>query len=429
MQQFMDEKIGPWATRIGNNKVLSSISNGFNMIMPIILIGAFFTFFATFNVEAYQSFLVSSGLKEVLNIIPMVTTSLLSLYVVFAIAYQYAKTIGMKEDAGTIGLLALLIFFVITPLTQTNLTSALLGTENIMVYTFDWFGGTGLFSAIILGILVPLGYRLIVSKGWTIKMPDGVPDTISKSFSALIPFFILVTLALFINYGLSFTPFEYFHQVIYGILLLPLQSLTDNIFTIILILILMHFFWFFGMHGTLILGPVLLAVLMPATLENTNALAAGQPIPNIFSLASLSVIAIGGIGATLPLVISMLFAKSDRYKTFSKLAIVPSLVGINEPVIFGFPIMLNPMMFIPFMSVPIVNMLILYFAILMGFVSAPALINLPTGTPVFVEGFVQMGVNGVLLQLIMFVVSFAIYYPFARYLDQQEYKKEQELND
>lgn len=420
MMNFMETRIAPWAHRIGSNKFLSSISNGFNMILPIILVGAMFSLLTGINFAPYQEFLSATQLKPLFDLIPKVTTNMLAVYATFAIAFQYAiKRIG-NDDAPVVGVLALFLFFIVTPLTQTDLTSTLTGDENIAVFTLDWFGGTGLFSAILISVITVETYRLIVTKGWVITLPDGVPPTVSKSFSALIPTVIIVLLGLTFNYVLAMTPFENFHQIIYGLVLLPLSGLTDNLFTTIILLLLMHFFWFFGMHGTLILGPVLLTILMPPTIQNMEALAANQPIPNIFSLGFISVIALGGIGSTLPLLVVSLRAKSQRFKTLTRLAFVPSVFGINEPVIFGYPIVLNPKLFIPFMAAPIVNALILYFAIQLNIVSPPALMQLPTGTPIFVDGFLQMGINGVFIQAAMFAVDMLLYYPFARYADKVE---------
>lgn len=427
MMQFMEKHVAPWATRIASHKLLSAISNGFNMILPIIIVGALFSLLVGLNVDAYQGFLAATGIGPVIAIIPQITTNLMALYAVFAITYQYAINKGHRDDAVMVGVFGLFMFFVITPITPTELVSGLTGAVDIPVFTFDWFGGTGLFSAILVAAIVVNVYAFVIRKGWIIRMPDGVPPTVAKSFSALIPVFLLTILGLVLNYVLALTPFENLHQVIYGLVLLPLGALSNNLFSMILLLLLMHLFWLFGMHGTMIMGPVLLSILMPATTENMTALAQGAAIPNTFSLGFISVIALGGIGSTLPLLVAMVRAKSQRYKTLTRLSVVPSIFGINEPVIFGFPIVLNPTMFIPFMVVPIVNALILFVAIKINFVSPPALMQLPTGTPIFVDGFLQMGVNGILIQAVMFVVDTIIYYPFGRFADKQEYLLEENV--
>lgn len=415
MSMKFEQTMNRFSDWMSANKVLRSVSAAFMMILPIIILGSIFTLLVGLNLPAYQTFITSTSLRDYFALVPAYTTSWIAIYLTLAMAYQYSLNIEARNDRFVIVLLSLLAFLLVTPLTP--LTQADQSVMNFL--SFEWLGSQGMFSALVIPIGTAQIYRLFMVKSWTIKMPESVPPAIQQSFQALIPSFVIAGLFIGLNGLFALTPFEHFHALIYGLFLLPLQHLSNNLFTMLLLILLMHIIWFFGMHGTMLLGPVLLLMLTSATLANTQAYAVGEALPNILTLGFLTSTMLGGIGSTLALSIMMLFAKSQRIKTLSRISLVPSLFGINEPIIFGLPVVLNTTLMIPFIVTPLVNALLLYGAMSMQWVQYPALMNLPTGTPVLMEGLLQMGWSGVVAQVVLFVVDFVIYYPFFKKIDQQ----------
>lgn len=247
MQKFMDKMeaiLTPLATKVGGNRLLKVISTSFNMIMPIIIIGAIFSLLATMQIGAYQTFLTNTGIGPILSLVGKFTTDMLAVYVAFTAAYAYVRNEGMNNDAVPAGLLSLLAFMIMTPL--ANIVVEETTTSYI---AFDYLGSKGLFTALIVGILVGFIYTFVVNRGWVIKMPDGVPPTVSKSFSALIPGFI-VTATFLVIYGLfQMTAGVTFSEWFYGILSAPLSALSGSLTTYMILGFIASLFWFFGIHG------------------------------------------------------------------------------------------------------------------------------------------------------------------------------------
>ena len=153
-------------------------------------------------------------------------------------------------------------------------------------------------------------------------------------------------------------------------------------------------------------------LFMQAGVENQAAFASGAPMQNIITVGLLYFLMLGGIGNTLGLSIDMLLAKSNRYKTLGRLAILPSCCSINEPIVFGLPLILNPIMALPYFLVPQINILITYFAMKSGLVSLPRIAMGATGTPVLLDGWLICGVSGIILEIVLIIVSAILYYPF-----------------
>jgi PTS system cellobiose-specific IIC component len=186
--------------------------------------------------------------------------------------------------------------------------------------------------------------------------------------------------------------------------------------------------WFFGIHGLMVALPFYFMLFMAPAMDNMAAYAAGQTVQNPVSIGLLNITISGGVGATLGLVLLLtFFAKSARLKTLGKIALVPSLFNINEPVIFGLPMVLNPIMFIPFLFVQQIDNILAYLAMRVGIMAYPHAGFLPAGTPVIVGEFLQSGLGGIFFGLVMIVLNALLYYPFFRAQDKKYLLEEQEL--
>ena len=423
MQKFMDKMenvLAPLATKVGGNRILKAVSTAFNMIMPLIIIGAIFSLVSTLSIGGYQAFLQSSGIGKILALVGKFTTDLMALYVAFAAGYAYVRNEGMNNDAIPSGLLSVLAFFIMTPLTEV-----MINEEPTTVLSFDYLGSKGLFTALLVGLLVGFIYTFVTKKGWVIKMPDGVPPTVAKSFSALIPGFVITGIFLVINGIFNALTGATFSEWLYSVLAAPLSALSGSVITFLVLLFICQVFWFFGIHGGQVTIPFMMILFMQAGVENQAAFGTGQPMQNIVTVGFLYFLMLGGAGNTMGLALDMLlFSKSKRYKSLGKLCILPSICNINEPVIFGMPIILNPVMAIPFLLVPQITAIITYFAMNLGLVSLPRIALGATGTPLILDGWMIAGLSGIILEVILIALTAIIYYPFFRVQDHMACQEE-----
>ena len=423
MQKFMDKMenvLAPLATKVGGNRILKAVSTAFNMIMPLIIIGAIFSLVSTLSIGGYQAFLQSSGIGKILALVGKFTTDLMALYVAFAAGYAYVRNEGMNNDAIPSGLLSVLAFFIMTPLTEVMINEV-----PTTVLSFDYLGSKGLFTALLVGLLVGFIYTFVTKKGWVIKMPDGVPPTVAKSFSALIPGFVITGIFLVINGIFNALTGATFSEWLYSVLAAPLSALSGSVITFLVLLFICQVFWFFGIHGGQVTIPFMMILFMQAGVENQAAFGTGQPMQNIVTVGFLYFLMLGGAGNTMGLALDMLlFSKSKRYKSLGKLCILPSICNINEPVIFGMPIILNPVMAIPFLLVPQITAIITYFAMNLGLVSLPRIALGATGTPLILDGWMIAGLSGIILEVILIALTGIIYYPFFRVQDHMACQEE-----
>lgn len=293
-------------------------------------------------------------------------------------------------------------------------------------YATNWMGAAGLFSSFIIGLSVAAIYTLFRVRGWVVKMPAGVPPTIAQSFAGLIPGFIVAFLALVIRYGLSLTSFGSIHQMIFSLIASPLSALGSSFPALVVSIIVAQVLWLVGVHGTLVILSVMLPIWTPLSAENLAAFNAGEPIPNLVTNNLLSAGFFAGSGMTLGLTFAMLFAKSEQFRALGRIAIVPNLVGINEPIIFGVPIVMNFGLAIPFVLTPVISIILGYLGMVSGVLPRLPGIGAPLGTPVVLSGLLS-GASwrwGV-FQALMLVMSYFTYLPFFRPLDKLAYENEQ----
>lgn len=258
-------------------------------------------------------------------------------------------------------------------------------------------------------------------------MPESVPENISSSFTALIPSFFVILFFTVVRLGFESTSFGTAQNFIYEILQAPLTNIGGSLPAMIVINLFACLLWAFGIHGTVIIGAIMDPIWLSLTAENAAAYANGSDLPNIITTEFQSnFVQLGGAGSTIGLVICMvIFAKSTQFKTLGKLALAPSIFNINEPVIFGTPIILNPLMLIPFVLSTIVPLIVTYFSMAVGLVPLTNGVNLPWTTPPVISGFLLSGWRGAVLQITMILLTTAIWYPFFKLSDNQSKELEE----
>ncbi|MBR2811790.1 MAG: PTS sugar transporter subunit IIC [Solobacterium sp.] len=434
MNGFIDklqEFLVPVSQKISNNRVLKGISGGFSAMLPVVMVGAIFTLLASLNIGPYQSFITATGLKSFFAIPADYTTNMISLYAVFLIAKAEAEVLGMEDrDALASGVIALMAFLIMIPLGVTGTdpeTGVSVAVGGAVSTTF--LGSAGLFTAMIVGIVFPNLHNIFVKKHIGIRMPDSVPPAISKSFSALIPALALAAVAIALRMLAGMTPYGSVTMLIYGLLKAPLTAMAASPFTFIVLLLICNVLWFFGIHGGMVATSIMSALYTGLTLENLAAYGANEALPNIIiQPAWFAMGNIGGSGCAIGLCLCLaLFSRSERYKALNKVSLPAGICGISEPMVFGFPLVLNPIMLAPMLIAPICCFLLGYGAMAIGLVPYMVGVNVSTGTPVLLSAFAAWADwRGIVLQAILIAVSVAIYYPFFRAADNQALKEESE---
>lgn len=407
--QILENKFVPLASKLGSQRHLLAIRDGFISIMPLAIIGSLAILINNFPILYYQEYMSSLfGTKWTLfsDYIYNGTFAIMSLLIVFSISYNLADS--YNDDP----LLAALISFssFIITIIQTD-------AQGFSI-PFQWLDASGLLVAIVVAILATEIYvkimNLISSKK---KREKGTMTPIlNRYFSALIP-----TILIFLIFSLMRLVFAQFGieniiEEIYRLIQLPLMGLANNLFTALVIVFIGHFFWFLGLHGTNILEPVIQALYLPALQENIQAVSNNLAVPNIFTKPFFdSFVYMGGSGTTLSLLIVIyLFSNSKRKRDLMKLSSTQSVFNINEPILYGLPIVMNPIYFIPFILTPLILTLSSYFAILTGLVPK-TIAMVPWGTPPIISGFLITGsISGSLLQIFNIFIGILIYFPFVK---------------
>lgn len=434
MGSFLNEKVMPQIMRFINTKAMRALKDGIMYAMPMIIVGAFFMLVGNFPVAAVTDWLQSVGLAQVCSQISDSSFGIIAIIAAVGIAYTYVKNEGYAGLPA--GIIALCAFLILQP---ASVDTALLKdpTSGVGAILKGWTGGKGMIGAIVAGLLVGWVYSIFLNKKITIKMPAGVPEGVSNAFTSLLPGFAILTGAGAI-YAIcetvaGTTPIE----LIYTYLSMPLQGMTDSFGGVITMGVMIPFFWMFGIHGSTIIGDGIMGpMLLANSAENQAILDAGKALTvanggHIVTKQFLDqFMTVTGSGVTIGLILFMVFfAKSQQMRDLGKLGIVPSLFNVNEPVLFGVPIVLNPIMAVPFILTPVICGVIEYAALATGICPLYGGVIVPWTTPIIISGFLVGGWRTALLQVVCILVSIALYFPFAKMLDKQYYKAEREGAD
>lgn len=421
MKKFFEEKFIPVATRIANQRHILALRDGIVLAMPLLIIGSLFIIISDFPVEAYQTFMAGifgEGWGDfVWNDVFVATTSLIAIIATFGIAKSLVDSYDL--DGTPAGIVALSSFFVLLPLD---------------VETWGWnadlFGSSTLFMGMIVALLIGELYRIIVKKNLVIKLPDSVPPSISNSFVALVPAGAAIVLSLIVKMIFRATPFGDLGTFINAVVSAPLTIAGTSYPGALFATFIEQLLWSFGIHGSSVVTAVMEPIWLNANLENLAAFQAGATqLPHIITQTFIeNFMWIGGSGATLPVVVYMLcFARSKMLKDLGRLSIAPGIFNINEPVVFGLPIVLNPFLMIPFILSPLVIFTVSYVGMYLNIFPRMVGVSIPWTTPYLISGYLATGgrFGGVLLQIVNFVVAFVIWLPFIRSWDKKNVAMEQ----
>lgn len=413
------EKLNPYIAKISANKTLQSISAAMMGMFPVAIIGSLclMAFSLGQAFEVVGDFYAATGIGELLNKGNSLTIGMVAVYVAILTGRNIGKNYDPQDDGVNAAIISLLCFMIVTPLSTTE--------TGMTCVPIHWLGSAGIFSAMIIGIVSARCYVFIRKQGWTIKMPASVPPMVSKVFEALVPAILIGFLFLFINLIFVNTSYGSLHKAIYTVVQIPLQGLGGNIWAMCLFALAAQTLWFFGIHGTNVVGPLYAPIWMALDAANKASVAAGEAPQNVIGLAFFNTYTFGGM--VLGLVVMMTFmAKSKQYRSLGKLSLIPAVFGITEPVIFGTPLVLNFIFAIPFIFGNVVALLVAYFATTCGLVPILNGINAPFMLPVGLAAAIQGSWQPIVLQLVLVVIVGLLWYPFFKIADRQAVKLEQE---
>lgn len=436
LEKFLNKYLGPIANYMASNKFFGSLSEAFMRTTPVTVGAAMIMIVGNFPYQGWLDFLSNIGLTDHFNGLVAATTGIISLFIVFNFSYTYANK--SNQDGLSAGLISLASFFIVMPSLRMGVDYEIASTAP-EIYTeifpmFDAFsqyftGGMAIFTAIIVASITSFLFVKMNEKGLGIKLPESVPSNVSASLSPSIIATIIFVMWFIIRVGFSYTPFHSLQNIV-GIFTLPLQNFVTNPFTMIIFFMIANMLWFFGIHPNMLYGlifPMMLAILP----ENIEAFNAGRPIPHLLLIVVYlgSGNAFGGQGGTYGFLISSFTAKSERYKSLRKLAIVPSVFNINEPIIFGAPIMMNPDFFIPMVfGQAVMSAVGIGLVYVLGLTQVNPTAQLPWTTPGIVQALMTGGLKYAIIALSMIVVNAVIWYPFFRIADNRAYAEEQEYD-
>ena len=416
---FVNKHIMPVAAKIGNFKPSIAVRDGIAMAMPLIIVGSLFMIINSFPAPGWSDWLAKTtvhgvSIAQILAKITNGSFGIMGLIAVFGVSA---------------GIISASVFFILTP--------SIMSGDKVPVegFPYTYLGSRGLFVAIIFGLITGWIFQWFINHNIQIKMPETVPPAVAKSFSALIPGAVVIAIAGCVYWLFTWAGWGNIHDVIMNILAKPLGALGDTLIGTLVSILLVSLFWFVGIHG----GNVVNTAMSPIWLMQTDAnrvlnqaghldLAHGghiitQPFIDNF-------VYMGGGGATIGLVLCIGYLvwrkrASKQSEVLAPLTIVPGLFNINEPTMFGLPVVMNLMLIIPFILAPMINAITTYIAMNLG------LVPLCNGTvitwtmPPLISGFLATGsIAGSILQLINIVLDVLIYMPFMSALNKRQLMEE-----
>lgn len=435
MFEFLEKYLmGPMAKVSAWRPVRAIVAAG-RASIPFTIVGSMFLVLSVIPQAFPVSFIETIWENSIDKLSPLYlqayncTMGILSLYFAIVIGYEYTKIFVDEEDLNVDpvygALLSVFAFFLTIPeLVISNNTFDYLNVDGATINgwtiggnSLDRLSTSGMFTAVLMSILAVQLYKTCIR--WAVKMPDAVPEGVSRSFSTLISAAVVAIVVLIIN-GV----FVALGTDIYNVVAIPfgfVKNIANSWIGIVVIYLLVHALWIVGIHGANIVMGLVTPILLANMAENAN----GAQIAYAGNFTS-SYVTMGGSGAMLLACVWLAFAaRSSQLKMLGRAAMGPAIFNINEPLIFGLPVVYNPILALPFMIAPIVAATIGYWSIKLGF-AAVSIMQIPWQTPIGLGAYVGSGgsIGALITALLCAVASFIIWYPFLKMYDNQLLKEE-----
>ena len=445
--KFLEEKFVPFAAKLGSQRHLVAIRDAFVVIMPVTIVGALAVLINNIQgvfaenglnimsiYNGYSNFLKTTGIGDVMTAVNKGSINMMAVLLVAALGYQMAA--GMDGDGIATSIVSLTCYLGLAPAVQTlttsYATSAADGSslDSIEVATSTIASGgiagakldsNGMFVGMLLTIAVSeIFVRLSRNDKLKITLPDGVPPAVAGSFTVLIPAIFTVIIVVAAGIYVDKLTGMNIWDIIQKFVSAPLNSVADTLGTAILVEVLVHVLWVFGLHGANIVGAVTTPIFTPMGIENTAAFENHEPIPNIVSSVAMFA-RLGGSGATLGLIIAvLLFSKVQSERTVISISVAPGLFEINEPITFGMPIVMNPTYMLPFIVGPTLLAVLTYICMQTNIIERGCL-SIPWVTPPVLTGFLVTGggFRAAIFQVVTIILDTILWVPFVMMSNKQ----------
>lgn len=423
MVEKLDKILSPLADKLGRQRHLQAISDGMMMSLALIVVGSLFLIVANppINLDLVDLNTSNIFLKALIcwkqwavanyNTITIpytMTMGLIGMVTSFGVAYSLAQKYQMNTAIN--GIISMSVFLMISAPVQDGQLS------------MSYLGSDGLFVAIIIGLLSVEICRFVGNK-CVFTFPESVPSAVTNFVNSLLPLVANITIIYGCNLILMATTGKALPDLIMSVLT-PAISSADNLWVYMGIFAFSNILWLFGINGSSIIFPIVFVLGLTNSGLNAELVNAGKAATHVMNLQMYRYAVLGGGGNTLGLVILMCLSKVKHIKSIGRLSIVPGICGINEPVIFGGPIVLNPILAIPFVLMPCISIGLGYFVQSVGFVSMGYIID-PSFTPFFAQGFLSaLDIRNVIFMFVLIAISVAVYYPFFKIYEKSLIEKE-----
>ncbi len=407
IMDWLENKFAPAMSKITQNPWVSALSGSMMKILPIIMTGSLIFFY-----NVFRSWI--PALPDLGGVLQF-TFQLTSLILTFLVANQLMEKLGHTRYVLNAGLTAIIVFLIAIKPTISD--------DGIFSVEFGRFGPTGMFVALVVGVLVSVVYHFY-AKLHILEDSITIPDFVCEWINQILPMFICVLLGTIISNNLNVD----MYQVISAVFS-PLEHLGRTLPGLIIMMMAISFLYSMGI-STWFLGTFTTPILMAGTAANLAQVAAGQTATNIVcyeTIYLLSLMTLGGQGCTLTLNVHMLLSKSKRLKSLGKVCIGPSIFNINEPVVFGAPIVFNPILMLPMWINTLVSAVIIWFVMSWGWLAVPAA-SVTTGQIPAPIGYIIVTGDwrAIIFWVLIFVVTFLIWKPFFKVYEKQVMKEEAE---
>ncbi|VTM13401.1 PTS system oligo-beta-mannoside-specific EIIC component [Raoultella terrigena] len=405
---IIEKRLAPMAGVIAQQRYVLAIRDGFIAALPFMIVGSFMLVFifppissnTTFQfAKAWLNF--SANYREQLMLPFNMSMGLMTIFISVGVGASLGKQYSL--DPITTGLLSLMSFMLVA----ADLKNGALSNA-----VFFW---SSIFTALLCSIYATEVYRWLKKRNITIKLPEQVPPGVSRSFEVLIPVIVIMITLHPLNLFIEHATGMILPEAIMA-MLKPLVAASDSLLAVILAVLLCQILWFAGIHGTMIVTGIMNPFWMANLASNQAALAAGEAIPHTFVQGFWDhFLFIGGVGSTLPLAILLIRSRAAHLRTIGRMGFVPGLFNINEPILFGAPIIMNPILFIPFVFIPVINAILAWYAIDLGLVEKVVMMTAwTTPAPIGASWATNWAIAPVILCFICMAIAALMYYPFVK---------------
>lgn len=402
---WIEQYLAPPLVRMGNQRHFAAIRAALIRTIPLIIIGSLPLILTSLPVESLAN--VMAPYAEKLNILYAMTMNFMTLYLAISLGSELAR---MYEELDAVIVSIVTVACYIITVAPVNLA------DNVLDVT--GFSAKGMFTLFVVAIIVVEFMHFAYKHNIIIRLPKSVPHGIAQSFASLLPMALLLVFFWMLRVIIGFDLNSVLNMVVS-----PLLAVTDTWYAALICALLLQLLWFVGIHGgSFTVWGVMYPFLLANIADNAAAVAAKEAVPHILTEPFFySWTMIGGVGMTLPLVIIWMRSRSAHLKEVARLSLIPGIFCVNEPVMFGVPIVLNPLMFLPFVFLTsVLGTMYGYVLTAIGWIG-PAYVQIPWTTPPLLQPYLSTGGDwrNVIAQAVLFVIMGIIWYPFAKLYEKR----------